>query len=131
MDSLAVGKTLGNGHLDPESRRVLGLVHEECRARGIDPATGRPPEPEQAEARESGASPESPGEHDPGPDRRGDFSGIPPPLRDLATFFASYVVLPDATIAVISLWVMAARLMDRWDRFPHLAVSSPEMRCGK
>jgi hypothetical protein len=28
-------------------------------------------------------------------------------------------------------WVLAAWLADKWDRFPHLAVTSPEKRCGK
>ena len=37
----------------------------------------------------------------------------------------------ERTVLVITLWVMAAWLKDVWDRFPHLAITSPEKRCGK
>jgi hypothetical protein len=41
------------------------------------------------------------------------------------------VVLPDESLLVISAWTMAAWLISIWDKFPHLAISSPEKRCGK
>lgn len=46
-------------------------------------------------------------------------------------FMANYVVLPESSLLVIAAWVIAAWLCDRWDRFPHLAITSPEKRCGK
>lgn len=41
------------------------------------------------------------------------------------------MVLPPLETLIISVWVIAAWLADRWDRFPHLAITSPEKRCGK
>jgi hypothetical protein len=49
----------------------------------------------------------------------------------LATFLNRYVVLPETEILVVSCWVLASWMVDSWDRFPHLAISSPEKRCGK
>ena len=49
----------------------------------------------------------------------------------IARFLTDYIVLPSTTALVISAWVVAAWLIDSWDRFPHLAISSPEKRCGK
>jgi hypothetical protein len=46
-------------------------------------------------------------------------------------FYASYLVLPGPSLLVMSAWVTAAWLADVWDRFPHLAITSPEKRCGK
>ena len=60
-----------------------------------------------------------------------DFSGYPEPLRDAMNFLADYVVLPESSVLVIAAWVIAAWLADVWDRFPHLAITSPEKRCGK
>ena len=50
---------------------------------------------------------------------------------EVAKFLSAYIVLPPTLILVVSAWVLAAWLMDLWDRFPHLAVTSPDRRCGK
>jgi hypothetical protein len=49
----------------------------------------------------------------------------------VAQFLADYIFLPEIFILALTAWVMAAWLMDVWDRFPHLCISSPEKRCGK
>src|SRR5262249_28039287 len=47
-------------------------------------------------------------------------------------YLEAYMVLPERTTAVvIAAWVAAARLQELWDKVPHLAVASPEKRCGK
>src|SRR5438132_862410 len=46
-------------------------------------------------------------------------------------YLTDYMVLPERSAAVIAAWVGAAWLQDQWDKFPHLAVTSPEKRCGK
>ncbi len=61
---------------------------------------------------------------------RRDFSGGSP-VGQVAEFLKKYVVLPDDSLLVLAVWVVAAWLADVWDRFPHLAVTSPEKRCGK
>jgi hypothetical protein len=60
-----------------------------------------------------------------------DFSGYPGLIEETMTFLASYIVLPEPSLLVMATWVVAAWLMEVWDRFPHLAVTSPEKRCGK
>lgn len=59
----------------------------------------------------------------------GDFEGCP--VGRLQTFIDDYVVTQNGSSLVISTWCAATYLMDIWDRFPHLAISSPEKRCGK
>lgn len=49
----------------------------------------------------------------------------------VADFVGRFVVLPRRDRLIIACWVMAAWLADVWDRFGHLAVTSPEKRCGK
>lgn len=46
-------------------------------------------------------------------------------------FLKKYIVLSEAELRVVSAWVVAAWLADLWDRFPHLAITSPVNRCGK
>jgi hypothetical protein len=46
-------------------------------------------------------------------------------------YLADYIILPEPALGVISAWEMASYHMDLWDEFPHLAVTSPEGRCGK
>ncbi len=52
-------------------------------------------------------------------------------VNAVADFLQGYVVLPRETLVVIAAWVVASWMMDVWDRFPHLGVTSPEKRCGK
>jgi len=52
-------------------------------------------------------------------------------LHDLERFLTRYVVLPPGAALVVSTWCMAAWAIDAFDRFAHLAVTSPEKRCGK
>lgn len=54
-----------------------------------------------------------------------------PPIQEIAKFLSDYIHLPDSSTLVIASWVQAAWLIDVWDRFPHLAITSPEKRCGK
>jgi hypothetical protein len=60
-----------------------------------------------------------------------DFSGYAGIVGDVASFLADYIALPEASIVAIVAWVLAAWLMDTWDKFPHLCLFSPEKRCGK
>jgi hypothetical protein len=60
-----------------------------------------------------------------------DFLGYRGLLRETAQFLADYIVLPETSLLVLSAWVIAAWLADKWDRFPHVAINSPEKRCGK
>jgi uncharacterized protein DUF3631 len=53
------------------------------------------------------------------------------PLDDAVEFLKDYIVLPDQTLVTLVAWIAASYLMDVWDRFPHLAVTSPSPRCGK
>jgi hypothetical protein len=46
-------------------------------------------------------------------------------------YLSRYVVLPETSVLVVAAWVVASRLTDEWDQFPHLAITSPEKRCGK
>lgn len=52
-------------------------------------------------------------------------------LAGLERYLTGYVVMPPLSALVVAAWVLAAHAADRWDRFPHLAVTSPEKRCGK
>lgn len=52
-------------------------------------------------------------------------------IGDIVRFLAKYVVLPEDSYLVTAAWIVAAYLVDEWDRFPHLAITSPEKRCGK
>lgn len=52
-------------------------------------------------------------------------------LGDVVRYLTDYVVMPGITPVVVSIWVMASWLTECWDYFPILAITSPEMRCGK
>jgi hypothetical protein len=52
-------------------------------------------------------------------------------LAQLVQYMAKYVIMTETELAATAAWVMASYLTDFWDRFPHLAITSPEKRCGK
>lgn len=56
------------------------------------------------------------------------FAGL---LGEIHGCLNSYLIMTEETALVTSTWVMASWLSDLYDRFPHLAISSPEKRCGK
>jgi putative DNA primase/helicase len=69
------------------------------------------------------------------PSRNSHFSRSPAKgvgiVAEVAVFLRCHIVLPPVLILVITAWVLAAWLSDAWDRFPHLAITSPDRRCGK
>ena len=48
------------------------------------------------------------------------------PLAAVEDYLTAYMVLPDRLALVIAAWVLTAWLADAWDRFAHLAITSPE-----
>jgi hypothetical protein len=80
----------------------------------------------KAGAKLSGPTP--PPHPTPRPRRVSPPSGI---LGDVCKFLNDYIVLPPTNDTIIAAWVVGAWAADAWDRFPHLAISSPEKRCGK
>jgi len=63
-----------------------------------------------------------------------------PPIRkkispsvvvEVHRFLSRYIALSETEIRVASTWAVAAWCSEAWSRFPHLAVTSPEKRCGK
>jgi hypothetical protein len=59
------------------------------------------------------------------------FLGYTGVVGEVAEFLADYMVMAPQSFLVVSAWVAASWLADQWDMFPHLAVTSPEKRCGK
>lgn len=59
------------------------------------------------------------------------FKGYTGPVLEIAEFLSQYIVLPEVSFLVIATWIVASYMMDKWDRYPHLAINSPEKRCGK
>ena len=51
--------------------------------------------------------------------------------REVARFIQKFVVLDEVDAVVLAAWIVATRAMGAWDRFPHVAVTSPVGRCGK
>jgi hypothetical protein len=49
----------------------------------------------------------------------------------VCVFLKDYFVLSDRLISIIAAWVLASWMSEHWDRFPLLAITSPEPRCGK
>lgn len=52
-------------------------------------------------------------------------------LLVLLAHLIGYVAFQPGVALVVSLWVMATHVFDVFDKFPLLAVTSPEKRCGK
>ncbi len=52
-------------------------------------------------------------------------------VAELVAFIRRYIALPETELWVIAAWIIASWLIDKFDRFPHLAITSPEKRCGK
>jgi hypothetical protein len=52
-------------------------------------------------------------------------------VGDIEAYLKRFLLLDDSECLAASAWVMAAWLSDLWDRFPHLAITSAEMRSGK
>lgn len=52
-------------------------------------------------------------------------------IAELERYVTRYVVLPEGALTYIVAWTMAAWAVDAFDRFPHLAITSPAKRCGK
>ncbi|MBM4069107.1 MAG: DUF3631 domain-containing protein [Planctomycetes bacterium] len=63
-----------------------------------------------------------------GPGERQERAGI---VGKLCAFLHRFIVLPDQAILVVATWCIASWVVDAFDRFGHLAVTSPEKRCGK
>jgi hypothetical protein len=52
-------------------------------------------------------------------------------LNEIATAVHRYVVLPSEAIVAVTLWVMHAHAFEASTISPRLAITSPEMQCGK
>ncbi len=52
-------------------------------------------------------------------------------IRSVQRLIERYIVLDPPDALIVSAWVLGAWTTDAWDRFPHLAITSPEKRCGK
>lgn len=53
------------------------------------------------------------------------------PFHRVGRFVTDHVALPELTACTIAAWVLASWQVNAWDKFPHLAITSPEKRCGK
>lgn len=61
----------------------------------------------------------------------GQLNATQGPVAEVGKYLAEYLVLPDRLIIVAAAWIVASWMSELWDRFPHLAITSPEKRCGK
>ncbi len=52
-------------------------------------------------------------------------------VEQAEAFLADYVVLPPDVIYAVACWVAGVHIMDSFDRYPHLSINSPDIRCGK
>ena len=52
-------------------------------------------------------------------------------LDDLIAFIRHYVVMTDAQLLAVSLWVIHTHCVEFVDTTPYVAVTSPEKQCGK
>src|SRR5262245_8548229 len=60
-----------------------------------------------------------------------DFRGCEGITGEVGRLLAKYIVMDYSDTLVTATWTVAAYLMDVWERFPHLGLTSPEKRCGK
>lgn len=63
--------------------------------------------------------------------REGRVYGGYSPVDEISRFLSRYIVLSADALLVVAAWVVASYVFETFDRFPHLAVTSPEKRCGK
>lgn len=61
----------------------------------------------------------------------GHFTPIGQPLGEVVDYLAKYVALPRRQLLVIATYIAAAYVVDQFDKFPLLSITSPEKRCGK
>ena len=52
-------------------------------------------------------------------------------LAEIERTLNRYVILPPGASLLIAAWIVAAWVIHAFDRFPHLAFTSPTKRCGK
>lgn len=52
-------------------------------------------------------------------------------VGEVSQFIRQYMVMDETDLFVLSAWIVASWMMDAWDRFPIVAITSPEMRCAK
>jgi hypothetical protein len=52
-------------------------------------------------------------------------------VRDLESFFATYVIFPERTRLPLALWTLMTHTFDAFDAVPYLIIGSPTPRCGK
>ena len=50
---------------------------------------------------------------------------------DLMTFIRRYVVMDEAKLLTVALWIVHTHCFERFEQTPYLAVTSPEKQCGK
>jgi len=52
-------------------------------------------------------------------------------IPDISTFIRRYVVMADAKLLVVALWIVHTHCIAEFEQTPYLAVTSPEKQCGK
>jgi putative DNA primase/helicase len=52
-------------------------------------------------------------------------------LDDIGKMFERYVILPVGAAVALALWILHTYTLDANEQTPYIAITSPEMRCGK
>ena len=52
-------------------------------------------------------------------------------LDDIRKIFERYVILPAGAAVMLALWILHTYTLDANEQTPYVAITSPEMRCGK